>query len=271
MKLKHNKRRNTAFLFEALVREIVKCVVNKNAVRKEKITNILKEHFKYGTELSKELKLYRTLYEVEDIDQDLAIKLISEVKRMYMSVDKKKVYREQSALISSINRALSKNIYTNFVPNYKSLATIAQIFNDELPIKTKVLLEESLAKTIINDSQSSKMPRVDNLVFKTFVKKFNEKYSKTLQEDQEKLIKTYINSLDSDVELKLYLNEEVGRIRTVLEKSLEENNIKEDRTLRKKTEQVLSLIERYKEKKVDEKMLVQVLKMQSLTHELQQG
>jgi hypothetical protein len=115
------------------------------------------------------------------------------------------------------------------------------------------------------------MPRVDNLVFKTFVKKFNEKYSKTLQEDQERLIKTYINSLDSDVELKLYLNEEVGRIRTVLEKSLEEDNIKEDLTLRKKTEQVLSLIERYKEKKVDEKMLVQVLKMQSLTHELQQG
>ena len=270
MKLKHNKRRNTAFLFEALVREMTKCVVNKDAERKEKISDLLKEHFKRGTELSKELRLYRTLYEARDVDQELADRLISEVKRMYMSVDKNKVFREQSSLISQINKSLSKNVYANFVPNYKSLATIAQIFNDEIPVQSKILLERSLSEIIVKDSEEAQMPRVSNLVFKTFVKKFNEKYSKNLQENQERLIKTYINSLDDDVELKLYLNEEVGRIRTVLEEALKEEEVKEDRQLREKTEKVLSLIESYKEKKVNEKMLVQVLQLQNLTNELQQ-
>ena len=31
MKLKHNKKRNTAFLFEALVRELTKSVVRKDS------------------------------------------------------------------------------------------------------------------------------------------------------------------------------------------------------------------------------------------------
>jgi hypothetical protein len=270
VKLKHNKRRNTAFLFEALVREMTKCVVDKDAGRKENISNILKEHFKQGTELAKELRLYRTLYETRDVDQELADRLISEVKRMYMAVDRNRVFQEQSALISTINRSLSKSVYSNFVPNYKSLATIAQIFNDEVPVKSKILLERQLAETIVKDSEDAQLPRVSNLVFKTFVKKFNEKYSKNLHENQERLIKTYINSLEDDVELKLYLNEELGRIKTILEGSLSEDELKEDSDIRQKTEKVLSLIESYKEKKVNEKMLVQVLQLQNLTNEIQQ-
>ncbi len=43
--MKHNKKRNTAFLYECLIKEITKAVVRKDSARKESIINIVKEHF----------------------------------------------------------------------------------------------------------------------------------------------------------------------------------------------------------------------------------
>ena len=39
-KTKHNKKRNTAFLYEALIREMTKAVVSKNKEQKNKIVDI---------------------------------------------------------------------------------------------------------------------------------------------------------------------------------------------------------------------------------------
>ena len=43
MKFKHNKKRNTAFVFESLVREVVKSVVSEDLDRKNKIIKTLKQ------------------------------------------------------------------------------------------------------------------------------------------------------------------------------------------------------------------------------------
>ena len=43
-KLKHNKKRNTAFLYETLVRELTKSIVKKNNIRSSKC--FLKNGFK---------------------------------------------------------------------------------------------------------------------------------------------------------------------------------------------------------------------------------
>mgnify|MGYP004467903157 CR=1 FL=1 len=49
MKLKHNKKRNTAFLFEVLVRELTKSVIQKRSDYGIKVSKIVKEHFGKGT------------------------------------------------------------------------------------------------------------------------------------------------------------------------------------------------------------------------------
>ena len=36
MKMKHNKKRNTAFIFEVLIRELTKSIVEKDTTRKRK-------------------------------------------------------------------------------------------------------------------------------------------------------------------------------------------------------------------------------------------
>ena len=42
---KHNKKRNTAFLYETLVREVVKQTITKDFDKRDKAITILKEHF----------------------------------------------------------------------------------------------------------------------------------------------------------------------------------------------------------------------------------
>ena len=147
-KIKHNKKRNTAFLYETLVREIAKSVINKEPKRNDFIISVIKEHFTSGTELAKELELYKALTETKDLDLYTAEKLIQESKFAYKKINKKKLFIEQSKLISKINRNLSRDIFSNFVPNYKSLATISQIFNDNVSVKNKVLLEKEVLKRL---------------------------------------------------------------------------------------------------------------------------
>ena len=45
MRLKHNKKRNIAFVYEALVRELTESVVKNNKNKQNKIVGIIKEHF----------------------------------------------------------------------------------------------------------------------------------------------------------------------------------------------------------------------------------
>ena len=71
------------------------------------------------------------------------------------------------------------------------------------------------------DAQKQKMVPIDNLVFKTFSKKFNDKYSGNLFVEQKVLLSKFASSFsDNGLELKVYLNEEVSRLKKDLKKSL---------------------------------------------------
>ena len=49
MKLKHNKKRNTAFLYESHVKELTRAVVKKDTERKNVLVSMIREHFSKGT------------------------------------------------------------------------------------------------------------------------------------------------------------------------------------------------------------------------------
>ena len=146
MRLKHNKKRNTAFLFEALTREYVKAVVKKNSARQATVKKIIKEHFSKGRVLNAELLIYREILESTDLDKDSAVMMVTEAKQRYSSLDKQKIFSSQNKLIKEINYTLSSDVFKNFVPNYKSLATVYSIFNDKTSIKEKMLLEQRVVE-----------------------------------------------------------------------------------------------------------------------------
>jgi len=271
IKTKHNKKRNTAFLYETLVREIAKSVINKQPERNNFIVSLIKEHFTKNTELAKELELYKTLNEINELDPNTAEKLIQETKKAHYKIDKKKLFIEQSRLISKINRNLSKYVFTNFVPNYKSLATISQIFNGDLSVKNKVLLEKELIKKLVSSKSSNPNAKVPNtnLIYKTFIKKFNKTYGESLLKEQKSLLQNYIASFnDNGIQLKIFLNEELGRLRKVVKESIELEEINSDSDMLEKTNKVLDIIEEFKNKPFNKEMLTQILKIQTLTREI---
>ena len=57
MRFKHNKKRNVAFIFEALTREFAKASLKKNGPYLKKVKNVLREVFNKKTLMYKELKL----------------------------------------------------------------------------------------------------------------------------------------------------------------------------------------------------------------------
>jgi len=270
-KTRHNKKRNTAFIYEALVRELTKCIVAKDTNRKGVVVSIVKEHFGKDSSLRRELDLYKVLYETTDADKALCEKMISEVKRSHGFLDRSQIFAEQTALINKINKALSKDVFSNFVANYKDLATISQILNPDVSVKHRVLLEGNLAETLSSNSTESqdKMAPIDNLVYKTFVKKFNEQYEGKLLENQQKLLSRYIASFHDDgVDLKIFLNEEIGRLTVALRESLEDEEIQKDTILSENTNKVLSILDGFKNQEIDTTTIEHILKIQSLVEEL---
>jgi hypothetical protein len=270
-KTRHNKKRNTAFLYEALIRELTKCVVAKDKQRKGIIISLVKEHFALGTTLRKELDLYKALYETESLDRQTGEKLIYEVKRSHDFLNKEDIFNEQTALINKINKMLSKNVFANFVPNYKDLATISQILNPDVSVKHRVLLESTLAEALCGSTVTTgaEMAPIDNLVYKTFVKKFNDQYNGKLLEAQERLLSKYIASFHDDgIELKIYLNEELHRLRSILDSSLQEGVINKNQILRENATRVIGVIDGYRKVEIDDKMIQQILKIQGLVEEL---
>tara|TARA_R110000765_G_scaffold119655_2_gene214723 strand:- start:1425 stop:2258 length:834 start_codon:yes stop_codon:yes gene_type:complete len=272
MKLKHNKKRNTAFLFESLIREMTKAVVSKDPGKKQKVLFIIKEHFHKGTELSKELEIYKSVLGSESVEAKLAEKVILEAKVQHTDIDKEKVFLEQSALINVVNKELSKDTFSNFVPNYKSLATLYQIFNTKLAPKKKVLLENSICEHISAKEEKQKetdqVPS-DKLVLNTFISKFNDTYSENLSEQQQNLLNKYVTSFaDNGVELKLFLNEEIGRLRNTIKSSIADADFINDDLLQEKTSKLLEAIDDFKNKNIGPSLINKVLKIQHLAEEI---
>ncbi len=271
MRLKHNKKRNTAFVYEALIRELTKTIVKNNTARKKKVLGILTEFFNPSSILRKELDLYKTLYETTDLKRSSAEKLMIEAKMAYDRISKQEVFSTQTGLIKKINKILSPDVLNNFIPNYRNIATIYSIFNAPGPSKSKVLLEDRIVDSMSTETEKPKDTKVpiDNLVYKTFVQKFNEKYSDKLEENQKRLLSCYISSFaDNGLELKYYLNEEIGRIKKELTNSLELEEVATDPTIKENMNKVLDMIESFKETPIDVNMVEDVLRIQRLTKEV---
>jgi len=268
-RFRHNKKRNTAFLYEALTREVVKSVIGKKEKEKKIVIDILKEFFSKDTLLYKEMQLYQVLCETKNVDKHLAERIVNEVKREREKLNSEDIFREQGSLVKKINKKLTKDVFSNFVPNYKNLATIFQIFNDKSPIRKKILLEQEIIENMSAEEKKDKMQPINNLVYKSFIKKFNNSYGSSLLKEQKTALNEYILSFsDNGLSFKTYLNEEISRLKKELKKSLAIDEFKEDSEMVEKANKVLSLMEGFKKERPGPSMLKKVLKIQELIREI---
>jgi hypothetical protein len=269
---RHNKKRNTALLYEMLVRETVKQTVNKNIIQRNKVISILKECFKIETEIGKELQLFKNLLESQNLSQHSAEKLIQETKKEYKKLDLKHVFNEQSTLIKKINKELSKTVFSNFVPNYKDIATLSQIFGEDVSVKNRVLLEESVLKKLISEKKTEKQKKtqLSGLIVNKFVEKFNKQYNEALLENQKALLNKFILSfLDKGVDFKIYLNEEINNLKKKINNSFELDELKQDKSMASKMKEIKKHLEESNQKPINREFLQQILKIQTLASEIE--
>ncbi len=269
MKIKHNKTRNTAFVYEALLREATVAAMKGDAKTQAIALKIIKKHFNANSLLKRDLECYQSLYENQNITAELSEKIIREAKIAQRMIEPSKLFDAQTHLIGDVNKELSTGVFGNFVPNYKTLATISQIFSDRLSPKKAIMLEREIVRDMCAEVKvADSNDVIDQSVVNSFVKKFNEKYSTDLLPEQKTLLSCYISSfVDNSVELKMFLNEEIFRLKGKLLESKNIDVFKADDDMTQKATQIVEKLESFSKAEISEELLLTVMKTQQLVKE----
>jgi hypothetical protein len=159
-------------------------------------------------------------------------------------------------------------VWANFVPNFKSLASVSAIFNPKTSVKGKVLFEQSIIDIMSTEvplAEVNKMESIDNLTYDSFINKFNEKYTGLIKE-QKDLLNQYVTSFsDNGLELKIFLNRELQRLKEVINnKSLETDQP----MMQNKLQEVLVYLEEFRKREFTDTDLNKVLMTQQLVQEV---
>jgi hypothetical protein len=270
MKIKHNKKRNTAFVYESLIKEATVAILKKDEKAKNKVVKLLRKHFSNGSVLQQHLECYRSLYENQNINAETSEKILREAKLASRLLDTQGLFVSQSDLIKDVNTELNSDVFNNFVPNYKTLASIAQIFSGKLSPKNSIILESQIISNMARPGADlDNWDVVDNLVYSSFVHKFNDKYQTGLLQEQKQLLNFYISSFaDNSLSLKMFLDSEINRLKESLKQAREVTEIENDADMTTKTNKIIEKLDNFYEEQVTEEVLLTVLKTQALVQEI---
>jgi len=228
--LKHSKYKNTAILFEILVRKLT----SESLTSDKSVTiNIIKKYFGKNTELSKELQLYNSLIKESINSEAKALEFVRTCKTVHTQLNKSVLKRQRYNLVKEISENFNFNKISKIrINNYKTLASVYKIFEYNEADNPKQLFE--CKNEIVNHmlpKEVNEKPSVDKLMemyktqstdtrllaYKLMIDKFNKKYS-GLNENQKNLLNKYITHVNDTERLKEYF----GKVIPLIKKQLKE-------------------------------------------------
>lgn len=211
MSRSHNKKRNTALLYEFLVRTISSALVEGDKKKSSTALKILRRHFKQGTELYKEFRLFNSLIKTTVSSDAVAMSILGEARRAAASADMNALDKEKSMLIRSINHTINdENFYDQPIAEYRMYASIQSLLNEwrkptgSADITVLAEYENQLKDWLITEKKKVEHQLIDEspgtarLLMKVMMKKLNEKYSSALNEEQKEIVKAYAFSTAND-------------------------------------------------------------------------
>ena len=220
-RIKHSKVKNTGLIFELLVRQVASDTMNN---KNSKALSILKKHYNSKSELTKELKLYRTLSEEKFTNETKAEKFVEAVLKARKNINESQLRRDKYNLIKDLkSNYIVEDFFKSRVKNYKLHASTYKLFEYAEADDPKEYITSKFA--LVEHVQSlSKKPEsaptltsenkdVRILASKIVVDKFNEKYS-GLSSLQKKMLREYINNVTNSVKLRKYVLTEIKNLRT---------------------------------------------------------
>lgn len=267
--MNHNKKRNTAFLFEVLLKEQTKAILDKKDAKASLIETIIKRYFATDSILYKELELYNSLLEYRNRKDEEIDRVVVLIREERSRLDDKAIYEEQGKLISVINKKLGQDVFYNFIPNYKELATINILFSKQTPFNTKIKMEENIKVHLKTAPPQEEFiqEKVDNLIFRKCVENFNSKYETLLPEQKELLSKYLLSKFGDTIDFPVYLNSECNRLEESISKNKEK--IKDDEVLYENIRLALTSLRAATIKFTDDLFIYSVMKHQQLARELE--
>lgn len=273
-KLKHSKFKNTGILFELLVRQIAAdTLAGKNSLSLE----IIKSHFKRGTELTKELNLYHTLQKETFDTQYKAQEFVNIVLEQRTNLNESILRKQKYNLIKSIKESYKIDDFFKYrVNNYKQLASTYKLFEFTQDISPKewvdckntifeniVNKKEQLVEEKLNEEYTNQPKEIRLLAYKFLVDSFNEKYS-SLNLEQRTILRTYINNIDNSEKLRKYVISEVKKLKTQFSKT-----IVSDKIVSIKLNETINLMENIMTSKViSETQVLSLLRYHELLQEV---
>jgi len=280
-RVKHSKIKNTGILFELLSRQITVDVMNGD--EKSKSVEVLKKFFNEKTELGKENQLYQALLKENYNSTRKAEKLIDAVIAVREKLQNKKLRNEKYNLIKEIKRNyVVEDFFRARIPNYKVYASIYKKFLAETtPVFDPVDEVDSTFSIIEHITRNKVKPRdTDSQVISEFKKEdkdlrllsyqlmvdnFNGKY-KNLNSMQRNLLKEYVNNISNTNSLREFINNEVIKIKQILNKILP--RVTDKITKIKLTEAIKQVGSLSKGKIVKDKQVVSLMRYYELIKEL---
>jgi hypothetical protein len=229
MAIKHSKYRNTAILFELLVRQTTADLLqNKDS----KAVKILKKYFT-NTELGKEYSLYSQFNSTNKLSEAKAEMFISTIIEQRKKLDKKELTKLKYNLIKEIKANYEiDNFFKAKIENYKIYASIYTVFESQesksidtkLVLLNKINLLEHICEEDIQNKPAPKNlveefmkedKEIRLLAYKIMVEKFNNRYN-NLSDRQKSVLKEYINNISETENLKKYINKIILEIKSEL-------------------------------------------------------
>ena len=272
-RIKHSKVKNTGLIFELLVRQVASDTMDN---KDSKALRVLKKHYHAKSELTKELKLYRTIAEEKFGSETKAEKFVDAVLRARKNINESQLRRDKYNLIKDLkNNYIVEDFFKSRVKNYKLHASTYKLFeyaeadDPKEYVSCKFALVEHVQsapkKTSSAPMLTSEHKDVRILASKLVVDKFNEKYS-NLSAPQKAMLKEYINNVTNTVKLRKYVLTEIKSLRNEI-KSLKTNV--PSKIIRIKLNEVANLlIQLGKKHLIEDKDVLTMLKYYELVNEL---
>jgi hypothetical protein len=276
-KLKHSKYKNTAILFEMLVRKLTSETLSSN---KTVTADLIKKYFGKNTELSKELYLYNTLLKEQFKSEAQGLDYIRTVKLSYAKLNQSALKRQRYNLVKEISeKFIFANMSKMHISNYKVLASVYMLFEYDETDNVKQLLE---CKTVIlqNNLITSRVKVIKDpvmeqyeaqpkdirlLTYKLLVDKFNDKYA-GLDNSQKQLLNKYIVNVNDTEALKEYIQTVIPTIKIQLSEHVKHITDKVTKIKVEKLSEMLCTVENMKT--IKESHVLSLLRYFDLIREL---
>lgn len=206
---KHRKKRNGGLVYEMLVRQLGRSLIEHDQNGYSESLGIIKRYYPSGSSMSSEREYFNVIKSSRGVSDGNARKILGIVKDGYGRLDHRKIEIKKSNLIKDINHAFGQGFYGRHrVPEYRLLASIQMFLDSCRPQRTLtesiqgVELEEALVKymtsspPVLNEKKSEQ--KVDQLVYTLASRRYQEKYAKSLSPGQKLILEGYTRFLIGD-------------------------------------------------------------------------